>query len=379
MLRNLQPDLPYMHIVIDTTETFPDLLLKGPNFVLLRSYIARNSAKLIVPSLVVEETINHYREHLAKHVKSAKAELSTIEKMMTSDKAIPEVEIDEVECVIEFRSYLEKQIKWLGGEVIGFDKVTVNSLLSRSLERRKPFDGEGRKGFRDALLWETVLHEIIQLQGDGAKVVLISKNSNDFGQNGFLADDLKRDCIAAGICGDAVTLYNGLSIFVEKEIKPQLEKLDAIFRTIQEDGEFHEFNPTDFFLENEPSIRIEINSHLRGRSVLSQVSPVYDTLRLNELETMFRDWEVADVWKVDGERIACGLDFTIPAKIECHETKKGYYPDEDEVFSHEWQEEFVGEAKLKIGMIAILSQSDGSVEDFEISDFDVEFGSEWRR
>ena len=369
-----------MNIVFDTTETFADLLLKGPNFVLLRSYIARNSAKLFVPSLVVEETINHYQEHLAQHVKSAKAEMRSVENMMTSDKGLPVIEVNVEECVEEFRAYLEKQIKWLGGKVIGFDNVTVDSLLSRSLERRKPFDGEGRKGFRDALLWETVLHEIIKPHGTGAKVALISKNSKDFGKNEVFADELKRDCVAAGASEDAVALYNGLPAFVEKEIKPQLEKLDAIFEAIRDEGEFHEFEPSNFFLENEPSIECEINSHLRLRSSSSlAISDIFNSLKLNDLETSGSEWEVADVWKVDEDRLACGLDFTIPAKIECHENKEGYYPDGDEVFSHEWEEEFVGDATLKIGMIVILNKEDGSVEEYEVSDVEVEFGFDWRR
>ena len=122
-------------------------LLKGPNFVLLRNYVARQSARLLVPSLVVRETVNHYRERLARHVRSVQSELRSVERLMTSDKGLPQFALNEEECVEEFRAYLEKRIKWLGGEVVAFDNVTVEALLSRALERRKPFDGEGKKAF----------------------------------------------------------------------------------------------------------------------------------------------------------------------------------------------------------------------------------------
>ncbi len=70
-----------MLIVLDTTETFADLRVDGANYTFLRSFVARNPANLVVPQIVIEETVNHFRESLERHWDAARTALRNMKKL----------------------------------------------------------------------------------------------------------------------------------------------------------------------------------------------------------------------------------------------------------------------------------------------------------
>ena len=107
-----------MIVVLDTTETFSDHRLEGPSFSLLETYLRRTSSRLAVPSIVIEETVKHFRERLRQYVRDANWSLKGIQKLLASDNFESAVTIDESDAVNEYRRFLTARIKQLGGSVM---------------------------------------------------------------------------------------------------------------------------------------------------------------------------------------------------------------------------------------------------------------------
>jgi hypothetical protein len=70
-------------------------------------------------------------------------------------------------------------------------RVSHEEVVKRDLLRRKPF-GESGKGYRDTLIWETVLAE---LRREQSQMALVSHNIKDFaGPDRMLHADLAKTC-----------------------------------------------------------------------------------------------------------------------------------------------------------------------------------------
>lgn len=369
-----------MIVVFDTTETFTDLRLEGPNFKLLKAYLKDTSSTLALPQIVVEETVNHFRERLGKHVRAAVDNLCEIGKLTGIEQKDVEVAINQDEAVQNYRQHLSAQIKDLSGTVVGFERVDVGELVQRSLQRRKPFDGEGRKGFRDAVLWETVLRELLAMNKQ-ATVSLITKNSSDFGKDGALADSLVEDCRQIGRTAECVRLFNGLQVFIEAEVKPHLETLDAIREQLNEGG-YKKFDPVELVMSSPESIRIDVRNQVQRCDFdrLTQwMIGRFHSPGLHSLELRPTAIKVADVWSIDDEQVAAGIDFTVDGEIECLEQHEVYYPEGDEVFSDSFDEQFIGDATFKISMTVILDKETGETADYEINQVETQLGHRWPR
>src|SRR5690348_9745567 len=53
-------------IVLDANVFISDYWLRSPSFLLLREFLGRSKATLVVPKIVFEEVVNHHREEINK-------------------------------------------------------------------------------------------------------------------------------------------------------------------------------------------------------------------------------------------------------------------------------------------------------------------------
>ena len=189
--------------------------------------------------------------------------------------------------------------------------VALQPLVARALARRKPFDAEGRKGFRDAVLWETIL---AMLAKSSDEVILVTQNKNDFGDHGKLAGDLRNDLRDRGLPEDCVKVCEGLARFAEEYVKPTLEELDEVRRKIEEEGRFLAFDPRHWFTIWYEGIAAaldrrvracEFNAEVGGGGVLTLRKP-----ELGELSKQPEGVTVCDVRRLGQDnRIAAWIDY----------------------------------------------------------------------
>jgi hypothetical protein len=97
-------------------------------------------------------------------------------------------------------------------------------LVRRAIERRRPFDDEGG-GYRDSLVWETIL---ALLQEDESPIWLVSADGKAFweGKPGGLAYDLQEDLRARNLAG-AVVLFRTVKELVDQRVTPGLQILET--------------------------------------------------------------------------------------------------------------------------------------------------------
>jgi PIN domain len=354
-----------MLVILDTTETYDSLMLDTPDFKLLHSFLSTKPATLIVPRVVVQETVNHYRERLAATVTSVSDKLRSLHHLTPSRPEVALPEIDLEATTREYEDNLKKRLKALSAEIPDYEEIEVASLVERALQRRKPFDPKGRVGFRDAVLWESVLH---LLRNKPDKAVIITNNTNDFGLHGSLAPHLCEDLKTIGLSEDSLSICAGLGRFLDEFVKPHLEKLKQIQQRIEEDG-YKSFKPEAFFKERFSDIQWELKRYVK-RYNLDRIARKYSgEFREPSLVQLFDDihWSRADdVWNVNDEEIAVGISFYVGGEIECvHETSEAPYGMRPE-------ESFVGSVMFTLYMTIILKRESGEFVTWELNDADIE-------
>ena len=367
-----------MIVVLDTTETFSDFRLEGPAFRLLEGYLARTRSELAIPEIVFEETVNHFREQLKIKVASAKSHLLDVDRMVGGKSGIVVPEVHEVEAVENFRKYLVFRIRELGGSVLPYRNVELSKIVSRSLERRQPFDMSGQRGFRDAVLWECVLREVILASKGNVSVALLTRNSKDFGIEPELAPQLRDDFRALGARSAEVRLFNGLQSFVDREVKVELEKLDAISCEV-EGGHFKEFS-LDAFLSNSTEwVHRAIDDHVRWRDLgqrIPYLSGEFHSQHLQQIDQRPVKAGISGVWRVDDERIAVGVDATFRGQVMFQMRNEEFVPSGNQLLVLRREDPFRITGSFDLRITVILRESSGAVEAHEVDDVQVDFGSE---
>lgn len=93
-----------------------------------------------------------------------------------------------------------------GVHVVGYPDVGHEPMIERALARRQPFDRAGHEGYRDAILWETVL-ELAALD----EIFFVTKDGKAFCEERKLGNGLsvalRRDLEDRGQTGDRVRLF----------------------------------------------------------------------------------------------------------------------------------------------------------------------------
>jgi hypothetical protein len=214
-----------MKVIIDTNVFCADYRMTGGTFRVFLQGLARIGAKCCVPEVVWDEV-------LANHRKSLKDTAAKIEHARSTWKqltgkvldVIPPAE-DLTAASEEYRSFLSKRFRDEGIALLPYPKVAHQTLVQRALSRRKPFTESG-SGYRDSLIWETLLSLRVSEKGI---VAFITKNSRDFG----LAPNLHQDLLSDLESGKTVELYNALEQFTAARIIPHLERLEDVLRQIE--------------------------------------------------------------------------------------------------------------------------------------------------
>lgn len=186
---------------------------------------------VVVPELVIEEIVNRRREdaqEAERNLRKAQSDLAAVGATLE----VPTVDV--LGAVAEFRQRLVKMLTNGKVEVRGLPSVGHDRLVRRALDRRKPFNSKGA-GYRDALIWETVL---AMADSPDTQVVLITNNWRDFGENKEgtqIADDLVEDLQAIGAV-DRVRLIPDLRAFKTEFVATETIAADELDEALNAEG-----------------------------------------------------------------------------------------------------------------------------------------------
>jgi hypothetical protein len=262
---------------------------------------------LHLPQIVLDEVANKYRKDLEASKSKIESELAKIEKRTQRQFESPLPEIETM--VVEYRDNLQARLDAVGAKYLNYPRTSHADLVRRELEGTKPFKENGA-GYRDALIWETVL----ELASDGDDpVAFISENKKDFSDNGKLHPELVAHLDSLSEQHSEVHYFADLESFVEQKIKPVLEALDTIRKALST-NEYEALNLEKFLLEEmvKKAQWPEMDPRDFGLSLVYANPTVVAINEVDELEvTDVRRLSSGDLLISFTARIACELNFLV--------------------------------------------------------------------
>lgn len=183
-----------VHVIVDTN------ILGGADRRPLESNVMRrlldetrrDNLKLVVPEVVVREAANLWAEKVGEQMRAARsAQLFLLQAGLSADEPFVLRDLKGIRQREELR--IREHVTEAGGEVAPLPEAGHDQVIERALRRRQPFDSNGRGGYRDVVLWESLL-ELDSAQGP---VVFLSKDKRAFFEDGKsekgLAHTLRED------------------------------------------------------------------------------------------------------------------------------------------------------------------------------------------
>ncbi len=184
------------HVVLDSNAVILDLRPREPAWSRLLRAAREGRVRVYLPEIVVDELIAHRPSVQQPDVTNAIA-------------AVRALRAGRTEPLVE---------RVLGGgagfAILPYPDVPHREVAARALARRRPFDGLGHDGYRDALIWESVLALARTLPR--AQIVLVSRNDKDFADvTGTLHADLRQD-VAALADGATIELVRDVATLARR-------------------------------------------------------------------------------------------------------------------------------------------------------------------
>ncbi len=360
--------------MVDTTEVVRDFGLRRAGWDELLDLASAGLVRVVVPEVVIMEAV---RQH-AKRVTTAKNE--SIKKVAEGLRdlkqlvAVPDLDFaairQEVASAAEsYERTLRARLARADVEVKPLPRIAHERLLGWDMSGRQPFHESGT-GYRDALIWATVL-EVADSLRDEEPVLFVSGNRRDFyGPDGTLAAALAQDAQHSPASSISASLTIGDALArLRDDIDSYAEAQDFPDSWIPE-GAIEELI--------EPDVRSAMQ-RLVGAEV-EDTAAFADNLDLPvELETP--TWYNADfdfstaVWRLQegyvGGSLIGELAVDADVAIDGYVSKVDYFsgPDRFEVMDSDWNEHYVWaavERRVTLIFSATLDADAKSVEHLEL-------------
>lgn len=338
-----------MKVFFDSNIIIADYNLSSPHMRVLDAFLQRTNGRLFIPKIVMEEVKSKYREDLTKVTRKFWESLKQLHYLEWSLESAgfekpskfeipsePENPLLNIEMKVEVYSRnLESKLNLLNAHYLNFPSVSHESVTKRAISKRKPFSESG-KGYRDTLIWESILAEAAS---DDEEIVFITNNTKDFAaeDSTSLHPHLKLDLNMLGISEDRVKLYANLGNFIDSFVTPQLTRLDDLEKQLTE-GTFAPLNLQKLLEDREEEITKVLNEELPA--LLSE--PKFDEPTVVGLYHPGKIQSVS-VYQNDKTTLFAVFNADFDVDIEFYIFKGDYYvldekEDEFSIYDHDWNE-----------------------------------------
>ncbi len=204
-----------VRLVIDTSIVHKGgFYLRSGGWPMLLAAARLGRVRLCVPEVVVRETVARYRREILDAQRLINRGDRSLRKLSQDQLPQHVVEHEEISAqVAAYESWLRDTVQE-HGEVLPLPAVEHGVLVDGVLAARKPFSS-GEKGYRDALIWHTVLGAA----GDEA-LTFVTSNTKDFldPEGGALADDLVEDLRTSSVDPNRVRPLTSLAPLLDEQL-----------------------------------------------------------------------------------------------------------------------------------------------------------------
>lgn len=163
-----------MDVILDANVFLNDLKFQGTHFAELFAFLRRTGDSLVIPTLVMEEVLERYKDRLKRDLNMARSSWHDLARTkMTSDPGFPHVDFDK-----EVQKYREQLLNPAPGVTVlqysDVGGIDINEIARRGIKRKKPASEIGEE-LRDVLLWFLLIQyakqkqrQVAFISGDGA-------------------------------------------------------------------------------------------------------------------------------------------------------------------------------------------------------------------
>lgn len=227
-----------MRIILDSNIIHKDYHLTGTRIITLSESVTKLGYEVMIPEVVVDEIESQYRSELIETYSNFKTSIKRLQSLVDF-RAYDQVDLDEIleEKMSSFYNEYVARLKQLGIRILPYPKTSHKHLVSKELWRKKPFK-DSKKGYRDALIWETVIDELKTFYGlfPESQIVFLTQNTRDFSDNDALHGDLVCELIENNYGENAVKIVSDIDSFFRNEIISKYEILDEIKDALNKKG-----------------------------------------------------------------------------------------------------------------------------------------------
>lgn len=215
-------------IIIDTNQFHGDFMLSETRWKNLLQYLKKTNASLQMPTIIWEEIARNYRKNLESHLSQAKATFEKINHHLNFNAELfgyngwaNRLKLDglcltPLELTYRYMSFLKSSLHLELKDFLDWDKKWMPDIVSRAIEHTKPFAEDSDKGFKDTLIWMTIMSLADRPGFKQSPIVFISANNRDFGDRtcpGKIHPTLYKE---ANLRGLTVHYFDHLDTFFEK-------------------------------------------------------------------------------------------------------------------------------------------------------------------
>jgi PIN domain len=178
---------------------------------------------ILVPSVVFQETVRRFQEEALSIQRSVARFERDFGRMGFDVGALERVKSDLEHESGLYEEYLRMILESHHSEFIDLPVIPHQKILDRIIARRKPISDDGKRGYQDTLIWETILGI---LQTIKERLYFITNNSSDFADSSDrtkLAPDLIADVALHAGDPEHVILFGSVREFTDQYVKPNRE------------------------------------------------------------------------------------------------------------------------------------------------------------
>lgn len=346
-----------MKVTLDTNILVQDFWLESPQSKVFLDELNIIPATLYVPEIVIDETVNKFREFLIEKTLEQKKVNSELSKLLKTEVVNSPIDIKAASD--RYKVFIIDKLNKVNAQILPYPKIDHKDVVRKILERNKPFK-KGDAGYRDFLIWQTI--KKLEIWGTEA-IVFITNNTKDFGESGFLSEEF----VDKTTKNKNFKISVALSKFNDEYILPQLKKLNDLKLQLNK-GQVNKFNfkhwlDTEFF---------EFIKEVEFEEVLTGFPYGVGKVSANEI-LFYDDFKITDVSELNsGEKL---VHFNVKCKIDAsvdiswddyinHKEVRQYYGDDNDEFSHL---SGADSGNIEVEGYLILNNENEEVNEFEIT------------
>lgn len=220
------------YIVLDTNVLHNDWNLTGTRLTLLTESAQKLNHQICIPMVVVDELVNQYQTEIQEKANAYNKALKSLSHMRTP-LAYSKLDVQKEKDT--YKEWMKLELATKKAQILPYPGTKHEFLVLKELRQLKPFLNS-EKGYRDALIWETVKEHKKNIGND--ILIFISENTNDFANKS--KDNFHANLIAElndeGLDTNTIRYVSETDKYIQAEIKGALDELKDILAQLQKCG-----------------------------------------------------------------------------------------------------------------------------------------------